>query len=127
MKSLIRPVLGLALVSSLATLLTSCDYKYSPGVNPQTAPGFGTPPGYTSVDVDRDSINNRQITTIPVGKGSATAIKNGSVNDQLNSAPGGDNTTSPQAANGQMGSVNQNMEVPTTPTSDKNKGMTKTN
>lgn len=120
MKFSLRPVIALLLLGSSATLLTACDYKYSPGYNKQFTAGFGSPPGYTNADVYRDSINNKQIVTTPIGVGSATAIKNGSVNDQLNSAPAGNNTTSPQTASGQMGSVNQNMTPPKTPTSGKN-------
>ena len=119
MKVSFRPALAL-LLGSVATLLTACDYNYSPGKNPQERTGFSNPPGYTNADVNADSVNNRQIVTTPIGKGSATDLKNGSVNDQLNSAPAGNNTTSPQTASGKMGSIDQNMTPPKTPTSGKN-------
>ena len=105
----VRPVLTTLLVLSSAALLTACDYKYSPGINPQYKVGFGTPPpGYTNAEINRDSINNKETVTKPIGEGSATAIKHGTVNDQLNSAPAGKSATSPQTASGQMGSVDQN-------------------
>ncbi|MEJ7663140.1 MAG: hypothetical protein WKG07_28160 [Hymenobacter sp.] len=121
MKVSFRPALAL-LLGSVATLLTACDYSYSPGKNPQTSPGFSNPRGYTSADINADSINNRQIVTTPIGKGSATDLKNGTVDDQLNSAPAGTNTTSPQTASGKMGSVDQNMTPPKSPGSSKNSG-----
>ncbi|TDN38474.1 hypothetical protein E4631_02730 [Hymenobacter sp. UV11] len=119
MKFSFRPVVALLLISSSATLLTACDYKYSPGYNKQFIAGFNNPKGYTNADINRDSINYKQTVTKPIGKGSATAIKNGSVDDQLNSAPAGDNTTSPQTASGQMGSTDQNMTPSATPKSKK--------
>ena len=119
MKVSLRPALAL-LLGSVATLLTACDYDYSPGKNPQERTGFSNPPGYTNADVNADSINNRQIVTTPIGVGSAQALKNATVNEQLNSAPSGNNTTSPQTASGRMGPVDQNMAPPKTPTSDKN-------
>ena len=109
MKFLLRPVLALVLVGSAATLLTACDYaSLSPGENPQEREGFTNPPGYTNADVNRDSINYKQNVHTPIGKGSAADIKTGSVDNQLNSAPSGDNNTSPQTASGKMGSTNQN-------------------
>ncbi len=115
MKVLLRPLVALVLLGSIATLLTACDYKYSPGVNTQFEPGFSTPKGYTNADVNRDSINNQQTVTKPVGEGSATDIKKGGVNKQLNSAPAGDNNTSPQTASGKMGSTDQNQGTAKSP------------
>ncbi|RZK15129.1 MAG: hypothetical protein EOO56_23510, partial [Hymenobacter sp.] len=83
-----RPALALLLGAS-AALLTACDYKYSPGVNTQFKHGFTGTPGYTNADVNRDSINYKQNVHTPIGEGSATALKNGTVDDQLNSAPAG--------------------------------------
>lgn len=104
-----RPALTLLLLASSATLLTACDYaSLSPGDNPQAREGFANPPGYTNVDVNRDSINYKQTVTKPTGEGSATAIKNGSVQDKLNSAPSGNSTTSAQDASGKMAPVDQN-------------------
>ncbi len=123
MKFSLRPVVAVLLFSSAATLLTACDYKYGPGINTQFEPGFSNPKGYTHADINRDSINNKETVTKPTGVGSATAIKKGSVNDQLNSAPAGDNTTSPQTASGQMGSTNQNMTAPKTPKAKKSGSM----
>ncbi|RZK88845.1 MAG: hypothetical protein EOO62_37045 [Hymenobacter sp.] len=109
MKVSFRSALALLLVGSSATLLTACDYaSLSPGENPQSREGFSNPRGYTNADVNRDSINNRQTVTKPIGKGSATAVKNGTAQDKLDSAPGGDNATSPQTASGKMGSTDQN-------------------
>ena len=119
MKVSFRPALAL-LLGSAATLLTACDYSFSPGINPQERTGFSNPPGYTNADVNADSINNQQIVTTPIGKGSAIDIKNGSVNDQLNSAPAGNNTTSPQTASGKKAPISQSMTPPKSPDSDKN-------
>jgi len=108
MKFSFRPALALLLVASSATLLTACDYaSLSPGDNPQAREGFSNPNGYTNADVNRDSINNRQVVTKPIGKGSATDIKNGSTQDKLDSAPAGNSATSPQTASGKMGSTDQ--------------------
>ena len=57
--------------------------------------------------MDRDSINNQQRVEPASGEGSATAIKNGTVQDQLNSAPAGANATGGQTASGQLGSTDQ--------------------
>lgn len=104
----VRPVLAVLLLAGSATLLTSCDYKYSPGVNPQFKDGFSNPPGYTNAEVNRDSINYKQNVHTPIGEGSATAIKNGTVNDQLNSAPAGKSAATTQTASGKLGSVDKN-------------------
>lgn len=110
MKFSFRPALALLLGVASATGLASCDYaSLSPGDNPQFKEGFANPPGYTNADINADSINYKQNVHPPIGVGSATAIKNGSVDDQLNSAPGGDNATSPQSASGKMGPTSQNM------------------
>lgn len=107
MKVILRPALALLLGAS-ATLLTACDYaSLSPGENPQSKEGFVNPPGYTNADVNADSINYKQNVHAPIGKGSASDIKNGSVNDQLNSAPAGKSAASPQTASGKMGPVDQ--------------------
>lgn len=107
-----RPALALLLGAASASLLTGCDYtSLSPGQNPQSKEGFTNPPGYTNADINADSINYKQTVRKPIGEGSATAIKNGSVDDQLNSAPSGDNATSPQTASGKRGSVNQNQDT----------------
>jgi hypothetical protein len=97
---------ALALLVGTAAL-TACDYRYSPGENLQFKTGFTNAPHWHSYDVNRDSINNRQRVEPASGEGSAKAIKQGSVKDKLNSAPSGDNAASPQAASGQMGSVDQ--------------------
>ena len=107
MKLPFRPRLAL-LLGALATAVTSCDYApYSPGKNPQAKEDFANPPGYTSADVNADSISTRQTVYKPTGKGSATALKNGTVQDQLTSAPAGGSTASPQNASGKLGPVNQ--------------------
>ena len=107
MKLSLRPALALLLGTALAASLSSCDYKYSPGENTQFKHGFTNAPGWHTSDVNRDSINNQQVVTAPTGEGSATAIKNGSVQDQINSAPAGNSATGGQTASGQKGSVDQ--------------------
>lgn len=109
MNVFLRSALSLTLISGAATLLTACDYAAnSPGVNTQYTHAFVNPPGYTNADINRDSINNKQTVTTPIGKGSAIAIKNGTVNDQLNSAPAGKSAASSQTASGQVGPADQN-------------------
>jgi hypothetical protein len=105
MNSSLRPALALLLGVS-ATLLTACDYKYSPGVNTQFRHTFNNPPGYTNADINRDSVNYKQNVRTPIGKGSAADLATGSVDDQLNSAPGGKSTT-PQSASGKLGDVDK--------------------
>ncbi len=109
MNVFLRAALGLSLISGAATLLTACDYAAnSPGVNTQYTHAFVNPPGYTNADINRDSVNNKQTVTKPIGKGSATGIKNGTVNDQLNSAPAGKSAASSQTASGKIGPADQN-------------------
>lgn len=104
-----RPALTLLLVASSATLLTACDYaSLSPGDNPQFREGFTGTPGYTNADVNRDSVNYKQNVHTPIGKGSANDLKNGSAQDQLDSAPAGNSTTSAQTASGKMAPTDQN-------------------
>jgi len=97
-RSALAGLLGLALAASL----TSCDYRWSPGENTQFRTGFTNAPGWHRSDVDRDSINNQQRVEPASGEGSAAAIKNGTVQDQLNSAPAGSSATSSQTASGQL-------------------------
>ena len=93
-----------------AWALTACDYqRFSPGNNTQFEHGFVNAPGWRNEDVNRDSINYKQTVRKPIGEGSATAIRNGSVQDQLNSAPAGKSAASPQAANGTMQAVGKSM------------------
>ncbi len=94
---------ALALLGASAAL-TACDYNWSPGQNPQQQAGFTKAPPYQSRDLNQDSVSAHQQTFTPIGKGSAVAIRNGSVQDQLESAPAG-NSASPQTASGQTGSV----------------------
>ena len=107
MKLSSRSALALLLGTALAASLSSCDYRWSPGQNPQFKHGFTNAPGWHKSDVDRDSINNQQRVEPATGKGSAIAIKNGTVQDKLDSAPAGASATSPQDASGRMGSVDQ--------------------
>ncbi len=90
---------------ALAAALSSCDYKWSPGENTQFHHGFTNPPGWHTADVNRDSINNQPKAPKATGEGSAIAIKKGTVQDKLNSAPAGNSATGGQTASGQMGSV----------------------
>ena len=112
-----RPALALLLGAS-ATLLTACDYaSLSPGENTQYKGDFSNPPGYTNADVNADSINYKQNVHTPIGLGSATALKNGTVDDQINSSPAGKSASSPQTASGTLGpstqSQTKNNENPT--------------
>ena len=107
MKLFTRSALALLLGTVLASSLSSCDYHWSPGLNPQFVHGFSNPPGWHKSDVDRDSINNQQRVEPATGTGSAPAIKNGSVQEKLNSAPAGASATTPQNASGQMGSTDK--------------------
>ena len=108
MKLSSRSALALLLGTALAGSLSACDYRWSPGQNPQFHHGFvNPPPGWHSYDVNRDSINNREVAPPASGEGSAIAIKKGTVQDQLNSAPAGNSATSPQNASGRMGSQDQ--------------------
>lgn len=101
-----RSALALLLGTALAGSLSSCDYSWSPGVNPQATYNFNNPPGWRRVDVDRDSINYKQVTPPPGGVGSAAAIEQGTVQEQVNSAPGGRGSASTQTASGQLGPIN---------------------
>ncbi|MDB5235456.1 MAG: hypothetical protein JWR44_2449 [Hymenobacter sp.] len=106
MKLSSRPALALLLGTALAAALSSCDYRWSPGVNPQFKHGFvNPPPGWHSYDVNRDSINYKQVTPAPGGIGSAAAIAQGTVEEQQNSAPAGRSTASPQNASGTPGPI----------------------
>ena len=107
MKLSSRSALALLLGTALATSLSSCDYRWSPGENTQFKTGFTNAPHWHKWDVDRDSINNQQRVEPASGEGSATAIKKGSTKDQLNSAPAGKSATAPQDASGQMGDPGQ--------------------
>ena len=107
MKLSIRPALALLLGAALAASLSSCDYRWSPGENPQFRHGFTNAPGWHNSDVNRDSINYKQRVEPAGGEGSAAAIKNGSTQDQLNSAPAGNSAVSPQDASGKMASPDQ--------------------
>jgi hypothetical protein len=116
MKLFFRPALALLLGAALATSLTACDYRWSPGKNPQFHNDFTNAPGWHNEDVNRDSINYKQRVTKPSGVGSATAIKNGSVQDQLDSAPSGNSGAAGQTASGQPNAVDQNTTTPATGT-----------
>ncbi|GAA3989197.1 hypothetical protein [Hymenobacter antarcticus] len=102
MKLFTRSALALLLGTALAASLSSCDNSWSPGKNPQFKRGFTNAPGWHTSDVNRDSINNQQTVLPPSGEGSAIAIKNGTVQDQLNSAPAGKDAASSQTASGQL-------------------------
>lgn len=110
MKLSLRPALALLLGTALAASLSSCDYRWSPGENVQFKHGFSNPPGWHTADVNRDSINNQQRVEPASGEGSAVAIKNGTVQDKLNSAPAGKSATGGQTASGQMGGVEDAQE-----------------
>ena len=105
MKLSSRSALALVLGTALAGSLSSCDYSWSPGLNPQSTYNFNNPPGWRNVDVNRDSINYKQRTTEPGGVGSAAAIANGNVQEQQNSAPAGKSTVAGQPAGSQMAPI----------------------
>ena len=107
MKLSSRSALALLLGTALAASLSSCDYRWTPGQNKQFRTGFTNAPGWHNSDVNRDSINNQQRVEVASGEGSATAIKNGTVQDKLNSAPAGASATGGQTASGMPGSVDQ--------------------
>ena len=92
---------ALALLGTSLTL-ASCDYRNSPGNNHNMRVGFTKSPGYRNSDINLDSVNYKQRVEAPSGEGSATAIKNGTVQDQINSAPAGASATSTQTASGQL-------------------------
>ena len=102
MKLSTRPALALLLGTALAATLSSCDYRWSPGENTQFKTGFTNAPGWHNSDVNRDSINYKQRVEPAIGVGSATAIKNGTVQEQLDSAPAGKDAASSQTASGQL-------------------------
>ncbi|WP_046245629.1 hypothetical protein [Hymenobacter terrenus] len=108
MKLSSRSVLALLLGTALAASVSSCDYRWSPGKNPQYQNSFvNPPPGWRNYDVNRDSINYQQRAPEPGGVGSAAAIAKGTVQDQINSAPAGKSTASPQAPSGTMTSTDK--------------------
>ena len=107
MKLSSRPALALLLGTALAASLSSCDSRWSPGLNPQFPHGFTKAPGWHNSDVNRDSINYKQRVEPAGGEGSAAAIKNGTVQDQLNSAPAGKSSATPQNASGTLGTPDQ--------------------
>jgi len=107
MKLISRSVPALLLGASLALSLTSCDYRYSPGLDNQRR-DFTNAPGWHNEDVNRDSINYKQRAVEPGGVGSAAAIQNGTVDEQRASVP---RTANGQAtgttASGQMAPVKE--------------------
>ena len=107
MKLSSRSALALLLGTVLSASLSSCDYRWSPGQNPQFTHKFTKAPGWHNSDVNRDSINYKQAAPAAGGEGSAAAIANGTVQDQLNSAPAGNSASSPQDASGRMASPGQ--------------------
>ncbi|OGX91467.1 hypothetical protein [Hymenobacter coccineus] len=88
-----------------APALTACDYRYSPGHNPQLTSNFSWTPTWHTSDVSRDSISDRQRVEPAGGEGSAADIKKGGVKAQLNSAPAGSSVGSPESANGKLAPV----------------------
>ena len=102
MKLSFRSALALLLGTALAASVSSCDYRWSPGQNPQFKHGFTGTPGWHSYDVNRDSINYKQRVEPAGGEGSAAAIRKGTVQDQLNSAPAGKSAATPQDASGRL-------------------------
>lgn len=117
MNSSFRSALALLLGIASATLLTACDYKYTPGVNTQFEHGFNGVPTYTNADVNRDSINYKQNVRTPIGKGSAADMKTASTDEQLQSAPAGKGTATSQTASGKMGTVEDTQKPGNTPES----------
>ena len=107
MKLSSRSALALLLGTALAASLSSCDYRWSPGENPQFKHGFTNAPGWHNWDVNRDSVNYKQRVEPAGGEGSAAAIKNGTTQDQLNSAPAGNSSTGAQDASGRLANPGQ--------------------
>lgn len=102
MKLSTRPALALLLGTALAASLSSCDYHWGPGLNTQFKTTFTSPPGWHSSDVNRDSINNQPVATTPIGTGSATALKKGTVKERMDAAPAGKSAAQGQNASGQL-------------------------
>lgn len=104
MKLSSRFALALLLGTALATTLSSCDNRWSPGKNLQFKRGFSNAPGWHAWDVNRDSINNQQTAPPATGEGAATATKKDTAKGKSNPAPAS-GTTASSTASGPMGST----------------------
>lgn len=102
---------ALAFLVAATASLASCDYEKGPGKDTQFTENFNTEaaPEATSNEIARDSVNRVQNVQPPLGKGSA-ADQQMSTDKALNSAPGGNAATSPQAASGQPAAVGNAMD-----------------
>ncbi|WP_133272056.1 hypothetical protein [Hymenobacter radiodurans] len=99
---------ALAILLVATAPLASCDYEKGPGENTQFDKNLNTEAAKdaTSNETDRDSVNRVQNVQPPAGKGSA-ADQQQSVDNAMNSAPGGNTATSPQTASGQPAPVDK--------------------
>lgn len=97
---------ALAILLVATAPLASCDYEKGPGKDTQYDKNFNTEAAKepTSNEVARDSVNRVQNVQPPLGEGSA-ADQQQSVDNAMNSAPGGNAATSPQTASGQPATV----------------------
>ena len=105
MKLSSRFALALLLGTALATTLSSCDNRWSPGKNLQFKRGFSNAPGWHAWDVNRDSINNQQTTPPATGEGAATATKKDTAKGKSNPAPVGASASPSQTASSPMSST----------------------
>ncbi|UOQ52651.1 hypothetical protein [Hymenobacter cellulosivorans] len=95
-----------AVLGAAASLTTACDRAGTPGEDRQNINDFSTAPPARSIETDMDSVNGQQRAPEPGGIGSA-ADQAQSTDNALNSSPGGNSGTSPQAASGTPNSVDK--------------------
>jgi hypothetical protein len=101
----------LAFLLAATAPLASCEYENGPGKNPQYVENFNLEAAKpaTSNEIDRDSVNRVQNVQPPLGEGSA-ADQQQSVDNALNSAPGGSNASSPQTASGEPAAMTKTQD-----------------
>ncbi|PJJ48124.1 hypothetical protein [Hymenobacter chitinivorans] len=95
-----------AVLGAAASLTTACDRAGTPGDDRQNVNDFSTAPPARTIETNMDSVNGQQNAPEPGGVGSA-ADQAQSTDNALNSAPGGNSSTSPQAASGTPNTVDK--------------------
>ncbi|MCB2378338.1 hypothetical protein LGH70_12130 [Hymenobacter sp. BT635] len=95
-----------AVLGAAASLTTACDRAGTPGEDRQNINDFSTAPPARTIETEMDSVNNQQNVQPPGGEGSAVDQAQ-STDNALNSSPGGNSATSPQAASGEPNSVDK--------------------
>ena len=88
-----------AALLAAAFAFTACDNTKAPGKDPIYKTNIDAVPPATATVTDLDSVNRTEQAPAPIGKGSAADISS-STDAALNSAPGGQNATTPQTASG---------------------------